>query len=193
MLYSARKYCATTFGRQSIVLKSTTLVFRVFKPVSECVRVLKGSSRSVLLLLRDKWKDRIHTIAFSFICFTFQSTLCCILLPLLAEWHTLKQKCCEVVLSPTSLFKKFFFSDIITYTCYNMKKKKVSFTGNVCHMFHSTFGCILFINKIKVGYMRLFLLVINTAASELALTHTHMHIHTHECVQCSSSSLLIKH
>lgn len=123
----------------------------------------------------------------------FKAHYVAFLLPLLAEWHTLKQKCCEVVLSPTSLFKNFFFFQISSPTLVTIWKKKVSFTGNVCHMFHSTFGCILFINKIKVGYMRLFLLVIKTAASELALTHTHMHIHTHECVQCSSSSLLIKH
>lgn len=169
-------------------------MFRVFKPVSECVRVLKGSSRSVLLLLRDKWKDRIHTIAFSFICFTFQSTLCCIFTPFTSRVaYTKTEMLWSGAVPYFVVLKKKIFFQISSPTLVTIWKKKVSFTGNVCHMFHSTFGCILFINKIKVGYMRLFLLVIKTATSELALTQTHMHIHTNECVQCSSSSLLIKH
>lgn len=73
--------------------------------------------------MSDKEKDRIHSIAFSFhLFYILKHTILHFSLPLLAEWHPLKQKCCKAMLSPTSFF---FFSDIITYTCYDMKKKSV--------------------------------------------------------------------
>lgn len=124
--------------------------------------------------MSDKEKDRIHSIAFSFhLFYILKHTILHFSLPLLAEWHPLKQKCCKAMLSPTSFF--FFFRyhhlHLLRY-----EKKKVSFTGNVCHMFHSTFGCILFINKIKVGYMRLFFNVMKTTSSEPASPHRNTYI-----------------
>lgn len=133
------KYCATTFGRQSTVFKSLQLwCFQVFKPVSECTWVLKGSSESALLLRVSKGKTAFTPLHFLFICFRFlKHTILHFSLPLLAEWHTLKQKCCNVVLSPYFVVFFSFRYHHLHLLQYEKKKCHSLETCAICFIAHS--------------------------------------------------------